>query len=271
MNTLTAAVASEFRKISSTRLWWILALALFLYVAAMAGGLGALLGATDAGLIGEDVANTGGMPLDPTLIYTFASSIGFVFPVIFGAIMVTQEFRHKTVNPTFLATPKRGVSLTAKVITMFVWGGILGLIGTIGSVGVGAAVLGGFGADTLLGDSETWAIIGRMILALALWGAIGTGLGALIPSQIASIAVVIAFTQFVEPLLRFAATLADWTAEVGNFLPGAASDALVGASFYSVIAPGTGLEWWQGALVLAAIAAATTIGGYFVSWRRDIT
>ena len=56
---------------------------------------------------------------------------------------------------------------------------------------------------------------------------------------------------------------------------GAASDALVGASFYSVAAMGSGavdaLEWWQGGLVLLGIALVATIIGGATTWRRDVS
>ncbi len=83
----------------------------------------------------------------------------------------------------------------------------------------------------------------------------------------------IAFTQFVEPILRLAASLNDVTAQIGQFLPGAASDALVGASFYSIAAVGSSvaLEWWQGGLVLLAIGAVATVIGGATTWRRDVT
>ena len=90
---------------------------------------------------------------------------------------------------------------------------------------------------------------------MALWATIGVGLGSLVPNQVAAIVIVIAFTQFVEPILRLAASLNDVTATIGQFLPGAASDALVGASFYSIASVGAAesLDWWQGGLVLLAI------------------
>ena len=51
---------------------------------------------------------------------------------------------------------------------------------------------------------------------MALWGAIGVGLGVLVTNQVAAIVIVIAFTQFVEPILRFAASLNDVSANIGN-------------------------------------------------------
>lgn len=277
MNLILRPVAAEFSKILSTRMWWILALVLFGYIALLAGGLSALFGGLESGALDPDAMNTGGgaslVGLNvPPLIYSFASSVGYVFPVLLGALATTGEFRHQTLTPTFLATPKRGRVLGAKTITLFVVGAALGVVGLAASVGVGALVLGGFGVDPLLADSETWALIGRTVLAMALWAVIGVGLGVLVPSQVASIVIVLAFTQFVEPLLRFAATFTEVTADIGKFLPGAASDALVGASFYTLASPaGAVLESWQGGLTLLAYGLLATVGGYFVSWKRDVT
>ncbi len=271
MNTLIPAVRAEFLKITTTRLWWVLALILFAYVAVMAGGIGALIGAQETGLLPEGSTNTQGLTLDPTLIYSFGSSLGFVFPVIFAAMAVTQEFRHKTITPTFLATPARGNVLAAKAVVLFAWGAFYGIVAALAAGGVGAATLAAFGSDTGLEDPATWALLGRMVIALALWGVIGVGLGSLIPSQIGSIVTIVVFTQFVEPILRFASSLTDWTGEIGKFLPGAASDALVGASFYSMVGATSSLPWWGGGLALLGLAIASVVGGYFVSWRRDVS
>lgn len=271
------ALSAEFAKLFTTRLWWILALTLFLYVGAMAGGLGALFGwaasTADAG------ASAGVSPLPEGLnlhavIYSMATTIGYVFPVLLGAFAVTGEFRHQTLTPTFLATPRRGIVLSAKVLSMLLVGAGLGVVAWVATVGLGAAALGAFDLETGLGAEDSWTMIARGVLAMALWAAVGVGLGTLVPSQVAALIIVIAFTQFVEPTLRLAASFNEVTASIARFLPGAASDALVGASFYSIAMPGGGpaaLLWWQGGIILLAIAIAATIGGYFTSWRRDVT
>lgn len=208
----------------------------------------------------------------PRLIYSFATSVGYVFPVLLGALAVTSEFRFQSLTPTFLASPRRGVVLSAKIVTLFIAGGVFGVIALIASIGAGATVLAAFGVDTQFGDPEIWALVGRSVLAMALWAAIGVGLGTLVPSQIAAIVIVLAFTQFVEPLLRAAASFTDWSAQIGQFLPGSASDALVGSSIFTAMSPtAVGLEWWQGGLVLAGIAVVTTVIGFFTSWRRDVS
>ena len=264
-------IRAESTKILTTRMWWILGIILLGYVGLLSAGLAALLAGAGTRALGEGPSAAELGPLAP-LIYGFASSVGYVFPVLFGALATTGEFRHATLTPTFLATPRRAYVLVAKSVVLLLVGAVYGIAGLIGSVGLGAPLLAAFGHDTQLGDGDTWLLMGRIVIAMALWAVIGVGLGTLIPSQVAAIVIVLAFTQVVEPVLRVAAAFTDWTAQVAQFLPGAASDALVGSSFIQVTSStGPSLEWWQGGLVLLAMAVAATIGGYFTSWRRDVT
>jgi ABC-2 type transport system permease protein len=268
--TFLHAIAAEFRKIVTTRLWWVLGLILFGYVglAAVAIAFFLSLAPDEAGMsIPDDF-------LAP-LVYSMATASGYVFPIIFGAMSITSEVRHRTIGTVFLATPNRSVVLAAKAVAGLGVGALYGLISLAASVGLGAPVLAATGQQTLLDDGDTWLLLGRIVLAMALWGLVGVALGVLIPSQIGSIVTIIAFTQFVEPILRTAAAFADWLGEVAKFLPGAAGDALVGASFFTMFA-GTGggatpLEWWQGGLVLAGYALVMGVIGAATTWRRDVT
>ena len=278
MTTFLRSVSAEFAKIFTTRLWWLLAIVLFCYIGLIAGGLGALLAGVETGVISPDAVNTGGAGAFgfgslPPIIYSFASSVGYVFPVLLGVLATTGEFRHQTLTPTFLATPRRGVVLAAKTVTLVLVGAGFGVVGLAASVGLGGGALSAFGVDALLLDSETWLQVGRTILAMGLWAAIGVGFGVLVPSQVASIVVVLAFTQFVEPLLRLAASFLEVTAQIGNYLPGSASDALVGASVFTLAnaAGAPPLDWWQGGLVLLGYAVVATMIGYAVSWKKDVT
>ncbi|HEU4465985.1 MAG TPA: ABC transporter permease [Agromyces sp.] len=271
------SLGAEFQKVLTTRMWWLLAIVLVAYVALMSGGLGAFLGwavqnPDAAAATGSDTALPPGVELAP-LLYSFASSIGYVFPVLLGALAVTTEFRHRTLTTTFLAEPHRTTVLAGKYSSQLVVGALLGVMGFAASVASGAAALAAFDFETGLDSSDTWALVGRGILAMALWGTIGVGLGALVPNQVAAIVIVIAFTQFVEPVLRLVLSLNEATASIGRYLPGAASDALVGASFYNIASLGASdsLEWWQGGLVLLAIGVVATIIGGATSWRRDVS
>lgn len=274
-NPITATLRSEFTKVVSTRLWWILALIMFGYVALSAGGAALLFGGLSDSLGGQPGASGTAAPATaalPPLVYSFGTSIGYVFPVLLGALAATSEFRHQTLTPTLLATPQRGKVLLAKTSVLVGFGAVFGIISMLAAVGAGAAVLAVVGIDPLLGQPDTWALIGRAILAMALWSLIGVGLGVLVPSQVAAIVIVLAFTQFVEPILRFGSSFLEWTAAVGKYLPGAASDALVGSSFYSLMGTSAApLEWWQGGLVLLAIGLIICVLGGLTTWKRDVT
>jgi hypothetical protein len=273
---MIAALRAELAKVVTVRLWWVLLLVLVGYVAFTAGILALALGG-----LGEGLGSAGGSAPEipdsalPPLIYSVASSVGYVFPVLFGTLAITSEFRHQTLTPTFLATPRRGVVLSAKYLVLAVVGAVYGLGGLVASVGLGAPILAATGHATGLGDGETWLLLARIVLVMAIWAVIGVGLGALIPSQVAAIVIVLAFTQFVEPILRLVSSFWDWSAAVGRFLPGAAGDALVGSSIFSSLggaaAQSTAIEWWQGGLVLLGYAVVAGAIGYATSWRKDVT
>lgn len=268
----TGALRSELLKLSTTRIWWVLGIILAVYVAFTAAVLGATFGGllTDAG---ADAGPTPGLEGVASLVYSVAVTVGYVFPVILGTLSVTGEVRHQTLTPTFLGTPRREIVLAAKLTVLFLFGVGYGVVALAASVAVGAALLSVGGSATELGDGETWLMFARAVLAMGLWAVIGVGLGTLIPNQIAAIVVLIAFTQFVEPILRTAAMLVDWLADIGRFLPGAAGDALVGSSIFSAMsgAESSLLEWWQGGLVLLGFAALAALVGALTTWRRDVT
>lgn len=272
--TLTNVIAAEFRKVFTTRIWWLLLIVLVVYVGFTAVTIGGLFAFGDE-LPGGTNAGMGGIEGGHALIYSLATALGYMFPVLMGALSTTAEFRHQTVTPTFLATPRRGLVLAAKAIALAVVGAIFGIGALVGTMGLGAPLLLLGDLDAGLGETDTWLLAARIVLAMALWAVVGVGLGALIPSQVAAIVVVIVFTQFIEPVVRFMSALWEPAAEIGRYLPGAASDALVGASLYTSLAAAEGgpesLAWWQGGLVLAAIAVAALIAGWLTTWRKDVT
>ncbi|WP_417564602.1 ABC transporter permease subunit [Microbacterium sp.] len=274
--SLANATRSESTKLLTTAMWWILGLILLVYVALTATGIGFVFSASAAGEL-PGGSSGGHIPTAglPALLYSLASSIGYVFPLLIGTLMVTAEFRHQTLTPTFLATPRRGQVLTAKALVGIVIGVAYAIVALVAAVGPGAGFLAGFGQDAELGSSDTWAMFGRIVIAFVLWVLIGLGVGALVRNQVAAVVVVLAFTQFVEPIGRVAAAFVKNLDKVMQFLPGAASDALVGSSIYTTMGAQSGsasaqLDWWAGGLVLLAYAVVLLILGYATSWRRDV-
>lgn len=274
--SLTAATRSESAKVFTTSMWWLLAIVLFAYVAFTAAVLGGVLAASASGnLPGSDAPQIPEEGLAATL-YSTATAIAYVFPLLIGTLMVTGEIRHQTLTPTFLATPRRGRVLIAKLVIGVLLGILYGVLGVVASVAPSAPFLLAMDLDTQLDQTDMWAMFGRMVLAFVLWVCIGIGVGALVRNQVGAVVGVIVFTQFVEPIVRLIATFIDGADEVARYLPGAASDTLVGASLYTAMSaptPGAAdpLEWWVGALVLLGYAVVFLFLGWLSSWRRDVS
>ncbi|MEU1971499.1 ABC transporter permease [Microbacterium sp. NPDC019599] len=273
--TLAATTRSETTKQFSTSAWWVLAIVLFVYIGFTAAVLGFVFSAASTGALGSEAPQLPSEGLAETL-YSTATSVGYVFPLLIGTLMVTAEFRHSTLTPTFLATPRRGNVLWAKLAVAVLLGLLYGLVGVIASVAPSAAFLAGYGLSTEFDTVETWALFGRMLIAYVLWVLVGVGVGALVRNQVGAIVGVLVFTQFLEPVARAAASFVDWLTEFTKYLPGAASDALVGASVFTAGVPqgataSDPLEWWAGGLVLLGYAAVFIVLGYLFSWRRDVS
>jgi hypothetical protein len=82
--------------------------------------------------------------------------------------------------------------------------------------------------------------------------------------------VLLAFTQFVEPLLRLLLAQFDATEAASKFLPGAAGEAIAGSSLYVSSGLAELLNSWQGAVTLVGYAVVLVLIGRFTTFRRDI-
>ena len=91
--------------------------------------------------------------------------------------------------------------------------------------------------------------------------------------QVAAVVVILAFTQFVEPIARIVLGVFDGLDQVAKFLPGAAADGLIGASLLGSLG-GAGssdlLPRWGALLVLLAYAGVLAAVGRYSTLRRDI-
>jgi ABC-2 type transport system permease protein len=123
------------------------------------------------------------------------ATTGVIFALILGILIVTWEYRHGTITQTFLATPRRERVLGAKFLVALAAGVVLAALCV-----VVVLVTATFWISPDL-SREQWELIGRIVLASALWGLLGAGLGALLQSQVG--AIVLAFVWFLvaEPLI----------------------------------------------------------------------
>ncbi|WNM23847.1 ABC transporter permease [Demequina capsici] len=270
---MSASIRSELRKITTTRLWWVLLVLMAVMVAGLAAALAFAFGLgganTSTGIDGQPVVMA---PKDLAVsVYTLGVSLGYIFPMSFGAILMTGEFRHRTLATTLLAEPRRGRLIVGKVVAALPFAVLYGVVSAVAAVGAGAASLAIAHQPTLLADPDVLRSIGLSVVAMTAWMLVGVGFGTAITNQVAAIVVLLGWTQLVEPILRIALGLVDQLAPVARFLPGAAGEALAGSSIYSAAGMSTLLPAWAGLLVLVGYGAVAALIGWATTLRRDVT
>lgn len=264
---MNAVIRSEVRKIRNTRLWWILLLVMVVTVASYVGFLAfaMVFGAPDGGLEGLDDRSMA------IMIYTMGVSLGYVFPLVLGALSVTSEFRHRTIDATLLFEPSRLRVIVAKFVAVLPFAILYGLVAMITGVGVGALAFTIGDVPLMLDDAEVWRAVGFGAVALATWALVGVGFGTALTNQVVVIVALLGWTQFIEPILRVGLGFVESLSGVAAYLPGAAGEALVGTSFYVQSGAGELLPAWGGFLVLLGYAVVAATIGWLTTFRKDIS
>lgn len=265
---MRAAVRAECRKLLSTRLWWILLLAMVGYLAFVGGVLAfSIAFAPESDASGPAVTG----PDAAAGVYGLINAIGYVFPLVIGSLMMTTEFRYQTITQSLLVEPRRSVLLGGKLLLAVPLGLLYGLVGMAALVGVSAPLLALGGDGAYLTDPDVIAVVLLGVVVTALWCAIGVAFGSVLSNQVAAIVVILAITQFVEPIARVALGSFDATSSIARFLPGAAADGLIGSSLIGDMGGSADLlPRWAALLVLLAYAAVLAGVGRMTTLRRDI-
>ena len=189
-------------------------------------------------------------------MFTSGIQVGYLLTLAIGVMTIGSEYRHQTITATFLAVPRRGRVMGAKVISLLGIGAFYGVLSLAGAVLAGTLVLTAKG-HAPFADSSIWRTLALSLLVLGLWALIGLGAGILIPNQVAALLISVAVAWIVEPVLGLVLALTDWGQNISPYLPSRATAAMLdttGGGFNGQ--PVEQLSWWAGALVLAAYAAA---------------
>jgi ABC-type transport system involved in multi-copper enzyme maturation permease subunit len=189
---------------------------------------------------------------------------GYLFALLLGLLMVTTEFRHKTVTTSFLVTPHRPRFVGAKLLTAAILGAalaVLMLAATLLGGGITLAAQGGSFSDLV---RQIPAVAPGMILVFALFAILGVGVGSVLTNQVAAIIVSLGWFIILEGILVGLVNGAERWVPTGAAT--AASNLTRGQGAHFGL-----FNWWEGTLLMLAYGLVFAIIGSIILTRRDIT
>jgi len=239
-------VRSEWLKLVSVRSTWLLLGSMVLVEAAYAISITSAAKIKD--LQPHDVENIFvGTPLMTVFVFTI------------GALLATNEFRHKTADSTFIVTPRRERVVLAKLAVGLLVGLVCALLFIAVNAGFGLSILSNRGVP-VDSDKAVDAYVGVGV-GLVLICLLGVALGALIRNQIVTIVLGLSLFFILRELL---ASIVGHSA--GAYLPGQSLLGLQGFNGSSSL-----LDQVGGGFVLAGYCAAVGIAAVIATREREIT
>jgi len=243
---------AEALRLATTRAYWLLP----------TGAIAVIVGS----ITGTAAATNVTPGISPARSVLAVAGLAQTVALLAGVLSVTGEFRHKTITPAVLITPRRTPLLVAKLITLAAAGLAFGLVATGIATAIAVPLLAARHIPAGLTGPGAAAIIAGGGIATALAAAIGVGVGAIIRNQAGAIVAVLALLYVAEPLLGFIPHL-------GTAIQRYGLGGLAAATTHTIGFPATAhlLSQPAAALVLAGYAAVALFAGAVLLSRRDIT
>ena len=248
-------IRSEFLKLRSVLLPFVLL------------GVAGLLTAFVAALKASRAGGTGLMAIPgldtaagQTALVT-STDFALLLALVFGATVVTSEFRHRTATATYLASPRRNRVLAAKAVAAGGFGLLFGLVCSVIATAIGAGFIAARGLDFAVSAATMAQYIGGATLASAILAVAGVGLGSLIRDQILATITAFAWCFVIE------GHLAKFVTSVAPYLPFTAATSLGGMT----VGGATMLPFVWSTVLALAVGAVLLVFGARSTVRRDIS
>jgi ABC-type transport system involved in multi-copper enzyme maturation permease subunit len=248
---VTHLVRAELLKVRTTRGWWVY---LGLIVLLVGLGVAADIGSSDD-LQRSDVEYQRGL--------IEGGGFALLLALILAITVVTTEFRHGTITPTLLDTPRRESVIAAKALAMILVSIGFVLLALAVMAIVASVWLAAVGAENHLADDKVLEAAGKLVLAAPIWALVGIAIGALVQSQVAALVGTLIWLFIAEMILAAVLELLD-VGGLSDYLPFRALDAADGTNTDL-------LPYWTAVGVSLAWAAVLGAAGTERLRRRDIT
>ncbi|MFD9910157.1 ABC transporter permease [Streptomyces sp. NPDC059063] len=252
----TQVLRSEWTKIRSVASTvWTLGLAVVVTIA-----LGMLISALSKNDF-DKLSREDKITFDPTFISFAGMSLGQLAMIVFGVLVVSNEYSTGMIRTSLAAVPQRATFLFSKVAVATLLAFAVGLATSFVAFFAGQAMLGEHKAQ--IGDPGVLrAVIGGG-LYMTLIAMFSMGVAAMLRSPMLSLGILMPFFFLISSILGNVSA----TKKVGRFLPDQA-----GSKIMQVKTPfddDTPYGPWGGLGIMVAWTAAALLGGYLLLKKRD--
>ncbi|MGW2932677.1 ABC transporter permease [Streptomyces sp. NPDC055722] len=252
----TQVIRSEWTKIRSVASTvWTLSVALVVTVA-----LGMLISALTRREF-DGMSTRERVTLDPTFISFAGMSLGQLAMIVFGVLVVSNEYSTGMIRTSLAAVPRRGSLLFGKITVATALALAVGMVTSFVAFFLGQAMLGPHRAS--LGDPGVLRAVVGGGLYMTLIAVFSMGVAAMLRSPMLSLGVLMPFFFLISNILGNVSA----TKKIGRFLPDQA-----GSRIMQVVAPAgddTPYGPWGGLGIMVLWVIAALIGGYVLVKRRD--
>ncbi|MFE6621916.1 ABC transporter permease [Streptomyces sp. NPDC008086] len=252
----TQVVRSEWTKIRSVASTvWTLSLAVVVTIA---------LGMLISGLSNHEFDNMSErdrISFDPTFISFAGMSLGQLALIVFGVLVVSNEYSTGMIRTSLAAVPQRGTFLASKIAVATGLALVVGLATSFVTFFLGQAMLGDHRAE--IGDPGVLrAVIGGG-LYMTLIAMFSMGVAAMLRSPMLSLGILMPFFFLVSNILGNVSA----TEKIGRYLPDQA-----GSRIMQVVTPvddDKPYGPWGGLGIMVLWVIAALLGGYLTLRKRD--
>ncbi|MEU6097894.1 ABC transporter permease [Streptomyces sp. NPDC047079] len=244
---------TKIRSVASTV--WTLSLALLVTVV-----LGMLISALTRSEF-ERTSPAERLFFDPTYVSFAGMSLGQLAMIVFGVLVVSNEYSTGMIRTSLAAVPRRGTFLFGKVAVAAALALVVSLVTSFVAFLLGQVMLGPYRAS--LGDPGVLRAVLGGGLYMTLIAVFSMGVAAMLRSPMLSLGILMPFFFLISTVLGSVSA----TKKVGRFLPDQAGSRIL--QVVPSLGDDTPYGPWGGLGIMVLWVAAALAGGYALLRRRD--
>ncbi|MFD9096476.1 ABC transporter permease [Streptomyces collinus] len=249
-------IRSEWTKIRSVASTvWTLSLAVVVTLA-----LGMLISALSRSQF-DNMPVTDRLSFDPTVVSFAGMTLGQLAMIVFGVLVVSNEYSTGMIRVSLAAVPRRGTFLFSKIAVATALALLVGMVTSFAAFFLGQAMLGPLGTR-IGGPGVLRAVVGGG-LYMTLIAMFSMGVAVMLRSPMLSLGILMPFFFLISTILGNVSA----TRKVGRFLPDQAGSRIM--RVVPRIGDDTPYGPWGGLGIMTLWVVAALVGGYLLLRHRD--